>query len=88
MKRVVVCMILVAFGTTMVAIAGLGDNHGASVGSMGLIFSISQPSAEFLESEPIPLILVIKNDSQHERTIPSLFVNTMDTPIPCVPGCS
>ena len=82
MKRIAVCMMLVVFlGVGLVVIAGPGYSRGASVGSMGLTFSISQPEAEFTESEPIPLNLVIKNGSEHQRMIPSLFVNVKDDPI-------
>jgi hypothetical protein len=74
-------MALLISGTALVCFAAEGDNRGESVGSMGLIFTVSLPKEEFEQSEAVPLKLVIKNGSQQEQTIPSLFVNAEDESI-------
>ena len=82
MKRIAIFMMVgVSLGVGFVVLAGPGDSRGASVGSRGLLFSISQPRAEFSESEPIPLKLVIKNGGEHQQMLPPLFANAQDDPI-------
>jgi hypothetical protein len=81
MRRVAMCMVLLASGTALICFAGQGHSRNESVGSMGLIFSVSLPEDEFEESGAVPLKLVIKSSSQHERLIPSVFVNAKDDPV-------
>jgi hypothetical protein len=81
MKRVAIRVIMLASVMALVFFVSRGYARAASVGSRGLVFTISLPKSEFEESEAVPLKLVIKNSSQHEQTIPSLFVNAQDEPI-------
>ena len=52
----------------------------SSVGSRGLLFTVSLPKARFARAEAIPLRLIVKNAAAEAQRVPSLRPNVHDKP--------